>query len=61
MRWVLLEFIVSRARGGANFLRQRPIKFPEVACSSGGHGCLSKSLSLIFGKDAGWVLNLASI
>ena len=63
-RWmsrILLEFLVSRAGGDPSFLRQRPVKLPEVACSSGGHGCFSKSLSLISGNCAGWVLNAASI
>ena len=63
-RWmsgILLEFLVSRAGGDPDFLGQRPVELPEVACSSGGHGCFSKSLSLISGNCAGWVLNAASI
>src|SRR5256884_9880068 len=49
MRRALLEFPVSCARGGPNFLRQRPVKFPEVAYSAGSHGAFSKSLT-DFGK-----------
>jgi hypothetical protein len=57
MSGILLEFLVSGAGSGANFLRQRPVEFPEVACSPGDHGRFSKSLSLISGNCAGSVLN----
>ena len=61
MRRILLEFLISCARGGPNFLRQRPVKFPEIACSSGSHEAFSKSLSLISGNCSGLVLKLVSI
>src|SRR2546429_5055589 len=58
---VLSKFFVSCPRRVANIVGKRPVTFPEGACSSGLHGRLSKSVSLISGNWSGFALYCASI
>src|SRR5438034_327580 len=38
MRRIITKFFVSSASGVSEIVRQCPVKFPEVRCSSGRHG-----------------------